>query len=78
VPAPAAQQNPGPSFQSNVEYVVVEVRASAADGTPKRGLTREMFRVYEDGVEQQIDAFSVVDACDAAGRRCHSARFPSA
>lgn len=46
-----------PMIRARVELVQVGCTVIAADGTQVRGLTRDDFRVLEDGVEQQIAAF---------------------
>lgn len=58
---PGLQARATPQFTSGVN--VVEVYASVVDavGQPIRGLTREDFEVLEDGVPQQLAAFTAGD-----------------
>ena len=51
----------GTVFRGGVEYVQVDARVVDASGEPIRGLTRRDFKVFEDGVEQNLRTFSVVD-----------------
>lgn len=46
-----------PMIRARVELVQVGCTVIAPDGTRVRGLTRDDFRVLEDGVEQQIASF---------------------
>lgn len=57
-PAPAAE-----SFDEviSVEVVNVEVRVTDRQGRPLRGLTREDFRLFEDGDPVEIEYFSVFE-----------------
>jgi VWFA-related protein len=50
-----------PTFRVAVELVEVDARVVDAQGTPIRDLRREDFRLFEDGVEQEIVGFSAVD-----------------
>jgi VWFA-related protein len=51
----------GTQFRGGVEYVEVNARVVDANGEPIRGLTQRDFRVLEDGVEQDVRTFFVVD-----------------
>src|SRR5215471_17868538 len=42
---------------SRVALVEVQCTVTAPDGTRVRGLTRDDFRVWEDGVEQMVNSF---------------------
>src|SRR3989441_2628817 len=55
--APAAPAGPPANIRARVSLVEVSCRALSADGTPLRGLGREDFRVFEDGIEQPIAHF---------------------
>ena len=50
----------------DVSVVNVDVTVTAKDGTPIRGLTRDDFRVFEDGLEQPITNFYAVESGAAA------------
>ena len=54
---PAAPAGPPANIRARVSLVEVSCRALSADGTPLRGLGREDFRVFEDGIEQPIAHF---------------------
>ncbi|HET9831410.1 MAG TPA: VWA domain-containing protein [Vicinamibacterales bacterium] len=51
----------GTQFRGGVEYVQVDARVVDANGEPIRGLTKQDFKVFEDGVAQDVRTFSVVD-----------------
>ena len=46
-----------PVIRSRVALVEVQCTVTAPDGTRVRGLTRDDFRVWEDGVEQMVNSF---------------------
>lgn len=46
-----------PAIRSRVVLVEVQCTVTAPDGTRVRGLTRDNFRVWEDGAEQKISSF---------------------
>jgi Ca-activated chloride channel homolog len=48
---------PAPVIRSRVALVEVQCTVTAPDGTRVRGLTRDDFRVWEDGTEQKISSF---------------------
>jgi len=54
---------PTPRFSGEVDVVEVEVPVEVRDrdGNPIRGLTRDDFRLFDEGDEQEISRFSVVD-----------------
>ena len=55
---PGAQAAPsGEVIRARVNLVEAGCTALSSDGTPLRGLTRDDFRVFEDGVEQRIAHF---------------------
>lgn len=56
-PADTEAPSSGPVIRARVELVQVGCTVIAPDGTQVRGLTRDDFRVLEDGVEQQIASF---------------------
>lgn len=59
-------QVPG-AFRSRITLVPVDVRVLDRDGRPIAGLTREDFRIFEDGRPQEIAAFEhIVFTADAA------------
>src|SRR5215831_13399462 len=71
---PPASQNPqnapgqqqpqtgGVSISVEVPLVTIEVGATTANGELITGLHRENFRVYEDGVPQQVTNFGPSDS----------------
>ncbi len=56
-----AAQLPAPTFKSNVNAVLMDVRVVDADGNLVRDLTRDDFQVEEDGQPQTISTFELVD-----------------
>lgn len=61
-PAGAEAPSSAPMIRARVELVQVGCAVIAPDGTQVRGLTRDNFRVLEDGVEQQIASFDAAAA----------------
>ena len=59
VPAAATPQPLRPTFRSQANYVLVDVRVRNGRGQPVTGLTESEFRVFEDGVPQTITSFTV-------------------
>lgn len=59
---PAQAQTGGVSISVEVPLVTVEVAATTNNGDIITGLKRENFRVYEDGVPQQITNFGPSDS----------------
>ena len=57
----AAQQPPTPTFKSNVNAIVLDVRVVDERGRFVSDLTKDDFRVLEDGREQSIATFDVVN-----------------
>jgi VWFA-related protein len=57
--APLAQQ-PAPAFRAGVDAVRLDVRVVAADGAFVGDLTKNDLRIFEDGDEQTITAFSKI------------------
>jgi len=60
---PAQQQAP----VTRAEVVQLDVIVTDADGKPVRGLTRDDFAVFEDGKEQRLTNFVVVEGRRRAG-----------
>jgi VWFA-related protein len=59
---PSAESESGfpsaaPVIRSRVALVEVQCTVTASDGTRVRGLTKDDFRLWEDGAEQKISAF---------------------
>lgn len=54
---PPAQQNRDFTISVDVELVTLPVSVLDRDGHPVFGLEKENFRVFEDGVEQEIERF---------------------
>jgi VWFA-related protein len=52
---------PPPTFKAEVEYVEVDTLVVDKDGNFVRNLTKEDFRIFEDGKPQKISAFTLVD-----------------
>ncbi len=61
-----AQESTG-RFAVDVETIVVNVLVTDRNGKPLLGLQKENFRVFEDGVEQEIQNFFPVDAPFSVG-----------
>ena len=61
-----AQESTG-RFTVEVETIVVNVLVTDRNGKPLLGLQKENFRVFEDGVEQEIQNFFPVDAPFSVG-----------
>jgi VWFA-related protein len=61
-PAPPADAQPVPpvTFRAEIEYVEVDAVVTDERGNLVKGLTREDFTVYEDGVAQTVKFFSQV------------------
>ncbi len=51
-----------PTIRVDVSLITVDVQVSDASGRPVTNLTREDFRVFEDGREQPITVFESVDS----------------
>ncbi|HSR70295.1 MAG TPA: VWA domain-containing protein [Acidobacteriota bacterium] len=60
------QQQP-PSIDARVDAVKVDVLAVTPNGTPVKGLKKDDFRIYEEGVEQEILNFFPVEAPFSVG-----------
>lgn len=73
-------QETTPIFRSGVQYVEVDVTVVDHKGRPVRGLARDDFEVYEDGVLQAVESFRVVDIPlpprTAAGKGATRAEVP--
>ncbi len=59
-PAEDAQQIPPVTFRAEIEYVEVDAVVTDERGNLVKGLTREDFQVYEDGILQKTSFFSQV------------------
>ncbi len=59
-PTPSQQQQP-PTFKSNVNAVLVDVRIVDGDGHFVPEITRDDLKIFEDGHEQTITTFERVD-----------------
>ena len=59
--APRDSQGPAVTFQVEVDYVDVDVVVTDERGNFVRGLTRDDFKVFEDGKPVKLDTFSVVE-----------------
>jgi VWFA-related protein len=57
----ATQKEEHPSFPAGTEIVTVDAVVLDKQGAPIRGLSRDDFSVYEDGVAQEITAFEAAD-----------------
>ncbi len=58
----ASAQDSGPRFRADVETVLVNVLVTDRQGHPISGLEEENFKLFEEGVEQDILNFFPVDA----------------
>src|SRR5262245_54047476 len=62
LPAPSAPQTPAqPTFRTDVNAVLLDVRVVDGQGKFVDGLTKDDFRILEDGGEQVISSFSTVN-----------------
>ncbi len=59
--APRDPQGPGVTFQVEVDYVDVDVVVTDEQGNFVRDLTRDDFKVFEDGKPVKLDTFSIVE-----------------
>ena len=59
--APRESQGPSVTFQVEVDYVDVDVVVTDEQGNFVRGLTRDDFKVFEDGKLVKLDTFSIVE-----------------
>jgi len=55
------RSRPGHPSARIIEHVQVDVRVVGADNEPVRGLTQDLFQVFEDGVLQDVDSFAAID-----------------
>src|SRR5262245_39319260 len=55
---------PTPTFKAAVEYVEVDTLVVDRNGLFVRNLTKDDFRIFEDGKPQKISAFTLVDIRD--------------
>jgi Ca-activated chloride channel family protein len=62
IPAPLAAQEPAAVFRTDSRLVVLHATVLDQDGHLVTTLPREAFRVYENGVEQQLKVFRREDA----------------
>ncbi len=75
--AASAQPASPPTFRADAQYVEVDAVVTDRDGQVVRGLTRDDFRVLEDGKPQNISTFLTVDLpVDAPADRPVSATRP--
>src|SRR5262249_2323508 len=65
--APRRQNGPAAPIRIDVRLTLIPVTVTDPFGSPFSGLPREAFRLYEDGVEQQIKHFSSEDAPVSVG-----------
>src|SRR5687767_518018 len=56
-----SQGSPAVTFQTEVDYVDVDVVVTDEQGNFVRGLAREDFQVFEDGKPVKVDTFSTVE-----------------
>ncbi len=68
-PRPHAQPRPAVAnaIRLDVRRVLIPVTVTDPFGNPFAGLPREAFRLFEDGVEQQITYFGTEDTCASVG-----------
>ena len=60
-PSGAAPEPQNPTFRLQVEVVEMDVRVTDANGNFVRNLTKDDFQIFEDGKEQTVTTFSLVD-----------------
>ena len=60
-PSGAAPEPQNPTFKLQVEVVEMDVRVTDARGNFVRNLTKDDFQIFEDGKEQTVTTFSLVD-----------------
>jgi VWFA-related protein len=58
--AQSAPRDPN-TFRTGIEAIEVDVRVVDSAGNPLRGLTKDDFELYEDGVRQDVRTFTAVD-----------------
>ena len=63
----AQESDVPPRFKTTTEAVRVDVLATDRTGRPVQGLSKDDFKIFEDGVEQEIVSFFAVDAPFAVG-----------
>src|SRR5216684_7915282 len=69
----------GQSLTEKIDVSLVNVDVTVTShGTPARGLTRDDFQVFEDGVAQPISNFYSVEPPRTDGRTVAAATAPSA
>ena len=59
-PRPPSQEPKPPTFPGQVEQVTVDVVVTDGKGVPLKGLVREDFEIFEDGVRQTVVSFEAV------------------
>ena len=67
LPALAQDSFPEYKIHTDVELVLLDVSVKDANGGSVTGLTRDQFRIYENGVPQKITEFAVADMPVAVG-----------
>ena len=60
-PSGAAPEPQNPTFRLQIEVVEMDVRVTDAKGNFVRNLTKDDFQIFEDGKEQTVTTFSLVD-----------------
>jgi VWFA-related protein len=63
------EDRPIPVFTAKIEMVTVDAVVVDFEGRPIRGLTRDDFVLFEDGVAQEIAAFEAIEVAPAANDR---------
>ena len=66
-PLPAKNKLSPPNFRLDVKLVQIPITVTDLRDRPVLGLQKEEFRVFEDGVEQQLATFSLVDSPVSVG-----------
>lgn len=67
VPRPQRPKGPKPDLRMDVNVVLIPVTVTDPSGTPVTGLSRQQFKVFEDGVEQPLAHLSNQDAPVSVG-----------
>jgi len=60
-PSGAAPEPQNPTFRLQVEVVEIDVRVTDVKGNFVRNLTKDDFQIFEDGKEQTVTTFSLMD-----------------
>ena len=68
-----ATQQPEPQFQSEANYVRIDVRVTDQEGNFVSDLTKEDFEIFENGKKQNIETFELLNRYPNPSQRVHDA-----